>query len=243
MELFDPIKRSQEIENLVMEGTAKRYYRFRFATFYRSDMRKGIITADGVGCNLLCGYCWNLSRNLQPSVGRFYEPAKVAEKLVHLSEKEKNANADLYRISGCEPFLGEASARHLVAIVDAFERKEKPAGFMIESNGIMLGAMPELCNMLHGLDVHVRIAVKADSPERFEMITGAKGDAWRYQEIAVNELNKRNISCSVAIMPQFVNPLKIKFRGTIPDQLEQEQLKKYPQTVKQMKARGLVVGP
>lgn len=243
MELFDPIERSREIENIVMKGDARKYYRFRFAPFYKSDIRKGIITCDGVGCNLLCGYCWNLSRNLDPSAGRFYEPNKVAEKLMALSEKKKNANADLYRISGCEPFLGEASTGHLVAIIDAFERRERPAGFMIESNGIMLGAMPELCDMLHGLDVHVRVAVKADSPGRFEAITGAKGEAWKFQEIAIQELNKRRISCSVAVMSQFVNPLKIKFRGTIKEQLEQEQLKKYPQTMKQMKARGLEVGP
>ena len=51
---FDPIQRSKDIESLVMQGNARHYYRFRYAKFYGS-----IVTADAVGCNLLCAYCWN----------------------------------------------------------------------------------------------------------------------------------------------------------------------------------------
>ena len=58
---FDPIQRSREVEQIVMKGDKRRYYRFRFAKFYG-----GIITADALGCNLLCAYCWNYSRNLNP---------------------------------------------------------------------------------------------------------------------------------------------------------------------------------
>jgi uncharacterized Fe-S cluster-containing radical SAM superfamily protein len=224
------------VEALVMQGTAKRYYRFRFAPFYKSDIRKGIVTCDGCGCNLLCAYCWNLSRNIQPETGRFYEPHQVADKLKALSAKEQNANADLYRISGCEPFLGLASTKHLVAILDEFE----VGGFVLETNGIMLGAMPALCDLLVDRDIHVRVAVKSDSPQQFERITGAEGKALKYQRLAIEELNLREISCSVAIMPQFVDPKKIAFRGSIPDQLEQEQLKKYPQIVRQLRERGIV---
>jgi len=58
---FDPVKRSGEVERAVMHGDRKKYYRFRYAGYYG-----GIATADTVGCNLLCTYCWNYYRNLYP---------------------------------------------------------------------------------------------------------------------------------------------------------------------------------
>ncbi|MBZ5500452.1 MAG: hypothetical protein LAP85_29000 [Acidobacteriia bacterium] len=48
---FDPIKRSEEIESLVMRGDQRLYYRFRSSGHYG-----GVVTADTVGCNLLCAY-------------------------------------------------------------------------------------------------------------------------------------------------------------------------------------------
>ena len=59
---FDPIQRSREVEQIVMYDDKRMYYRFRFANFYG-----GIVTADAIGCNLLCAYCWNYSRNLNPA--------------------------------------------------------------------------------------------------------------------------------------------------------------------------------
>jgi uncharacterized Fe-S cluster-containing radical SAM superfamily protein len=71
---FDPIRHSKEVESLVMQGDKRRYYRFRFAKSYG-----GIVTADATGCNLLCAYCWNYSRNLNPSkVGEFFSPIEAA---------------------------------------------------------------------------------------------------------------------------------------------------------------------
>ena len=79
--LFEPIQRSHEIEQIVMKGDKRRYYRFRFAKFYG-----GIITADAVGCNLLCAYCWNYSRNLNPArFGDYCTPSEVAGRLMEFS--------------------------------------------------------------------------------------------------------------------------------------------------------------
>ena len=49
---FDPIQRSHEVEAVVMQGDKRMYYRFRYARFYG-----GVVTADAVGCCLLCAYC------------------------------------------------------------------------------------------------------------------------------------------------------------------------------------------
>jgi uncharacterized Fe-S cluster-containing radical SAM superfamily protein len=51
---FDPIQRSEEVARLVCEGDRRRYRRFRPARFFG-----GIATADCVGCNLRCLFCWS----------------------------------------------------------------------------------------------------------------------------------------------------------------------------------------
>lgn len=63
---FDPILRAREVESLVMKGNARRYYRFRYALYYG-----GIVTADAVGCNLLCAYCWNYFKNENPENAKY----------------------------------------------------------------------------------------------------------------------------------------------------------------------------
>ena len=153
---FDPIQRSKDIESLVMQGNARRYYRFRYAKFYG-----GIVTADAVGCNLLCAYCWNYFRNENPTIKDlgYLQPREVSKKLQGMG---KSHSCNKFRISGCEPFLGEASTQHLAAII-----KLMPSGnFIIESNGLMLGFDPALIRHLVDLDnVQIRIAVKGDNPE------------------------------------------------------------------------------
>lgn len=81
---FDPVERSKKIENLVMKDGERKYYRFRYSLYYG-----GIVTADSVGCNLLCAYCWNYFKNMRlEKVGDFFSPEEVAEKLVEISRKE-----------------------------------------------------------------------------------------------------------------------------------------------------------
>jgi len=54
---YDPVQRHLAIEKLVVrnspEGREKKYYRVRPARWYG-----GIVTADCVGCGLLCKFCW-----------------------------------------------------------------------------------------------------------------------------------------------------------------------------------------
>ncbi|HPJ84251.1 MAG TPA: hypothetical protein PLM24_04455 [Methanothrix sp.] len=54
MKPFDPFEGASEIETIVMDGIRRKYYRFRYSRHYG-----GILTADAVGCNILCAYCWN----------------------------------------------------------------------------------------------------------------------------------------------------------------------------------------
>jgi len=191
VELFDPLKRSQEIENVVMEGDARKYYRFRYARFYG-----GICTADAVGCNLLCdwgkGKCWNYARNRNPATNdKFYSPQQVADRLIALAERN---GCNTFRISGCEPFLGAATANHYFEVVDLLGKCQ----IIIETNGVYLGAHPEIMDRMPR-GAQLRISLKGEDEAASERITGARG-AHALQMAAIQAASERNIRCRVAIM-------------------------------------------
>lgn len=191
IKLFNPIEQAKNAEEIVMSEGCRKYYRFRYARYYG-----GIITADAVGCNLLCYYCWNRNRNLEPEKhGMFFSPKEVAEELTELANKH---NVDLYRISGAEPVLGNKSMEHLVEVI-----KMIPNGqWIIETNGIMLGQMPELCDLLYlsNLPIAVRVSIKGWDMPSFEQVTGAEGRFWHLQIEALRNLKEREIVAYPAVM-------------------------------------------
>jgi uncharacterized Fe-S cluster-containing radical SAM superfamily protein len=194
---FDPIRRSLYIEKIAMRRYSRRYYRFRYAKFYG-----GIATADAVGCNLLCAYCWNYSRNLAPSkAGAFYSPEEVASRLRAIAEKRC---CDRYRISGAEPILGVASVNHLVDLIRRLD-----GSFILETNGLMLGYDSSLINAISPLPVHVRLCIKAHSGFDFEKITGARADYLSYQIKAAENLRDARIDHSIAVISPFVDPSRL----------------------------------
>lgn len=222
---FDPLLRSQEVEAQVMQGQKRCYYRFRFARFYG-----GIVTADTIGCNLLCAYCWNYERNLSPHCDQFYTPQEVADRLLRISEE---SHCNRVRISGAEPFLGRISAQHVIEVIQALSSKK----FIIETNGIILGVMPELIEGLKGLRIHVRVTVKGDDVR----VTGVT-HCLDYQLQAIQHLLQAHIHMNVAIMPQMVARTQIEpkliavgYRKAI----EEEDLEKYAKTEKILRMRGL----
>jgi uncharacterized Fe-S cluster-containing radical SAM superfamily protein len=212
-----------QVEKIVMRGDKRRYYRFRYAKFYG-----GIVTADAIGCNLLCAYCWNYSRNMNP--GRyedFFGPSEVADKLLALSEKKRCRQ---FRISGAEPILGRDSTLHLAEVI-----RRVNGSFIIETNGVMLGADPNLLEILEPLpNIHVRLCIKAHCGIDFEKVTGAKAVGLSYQLKAAEELQKASISHSIAVMQPFVDPDKLQFNVD-----EVEDLICYGSTERNLKQRGL----
>jgi uncharacterized Fe-S cluster-containing radical SAM superfamily protein len=220
---FDPIQRSKEIERIIMQGDKRRYYRFRFAQFYG-----GIVTADAIGCGLLCAYCYAYSRNLNPNKsGKYYSPSEVASKLLGLAEKH---DCDQFRISGAEPILGKASALHLAEVI-----WQVGGSFIVETNGISIGADPTLIAILKPLpNVHVRLCIKAHHGLDFEKITGAKPDGFAYQLMAVEALREARISHTIAVMHPFVDPNRLPFYVH-----EVEDLIRYKATEKNLRQRGI----
>jgi uncharacterized Fe-S cluster-containing radical SAM superfamily protein len=237
---FDPIERAHEVEKIVMQGTSRRYYRFRKANFYG-----GIITADSVGCDLLCAFCWNYGQNedIENTKTKLYSPSEVAEKVQKLMEKHDVAK---YRISGCEAFLGDLSAQHLAEVILRLEGKK----CIIETNGIMLGYDPSILEYIPKKNVHFRVTIKAESQKDFEHITGANAKAFDYQLQALQALTDQKRPFTVAFMQQFVNMDKladyiddhqIVLNDDTCKAIDVESLLLYPQNIKSMKARELKV--
>ena len=232
MRPFNPVKRAQEIEKIVMKGESRKYYRFRYSRYYG-----GIVTADTVGCDLLCAYCWNYFKNLRPEKhGEFYLPEEVAEKLLTISGKK---NTNLFRISGAEPVLGKKSMEHFVKVIKLISSQ-----FILETNGVILGHMSELVELLKGLNVAVRVTVKGWDERSFEMITGSEGKYFKYQIAALEGLVERKITAWPAVMydvfrNEGVAKLKKRLKGIRVKRIESEYLERYPFVMKNLRKRGI----
>src|SRR5512136_2743237 len=124
--MYDPIELSKIVEKLVAKDKLKKYYRFRPTGFYG-----GIATADTVGCNLRCKFCWSSNSVWNPKdTGEFYSSEEVADTLQSIAEKKGYHQV---RISGGEPTIGK---HHLIGILETI----KPTYlFILETNGILLG--------------------------------------------------------------------------------------------------------
>ncbi len=234
---FDPLKRSEEVENAVTEGSKRLYYRFRPAPYYG-----GIVTADAVGCSFLCAYCWNYKRNLHPERFRdFYSPQQVASKLLFIAEKKSLRR---FRISGAEPILGERTFLHLIEVLRPIFQKKPHSLFILETNGFFLGYRPNLLERLAAYpNLMVRICLKGTDEESFEKITGAKKDFFRYPIIALKELLKLKVRAWPALMGDLFSSEAVdrleKFlkEKDIRAELELEFLEAYPFVLENMRKR------
>jgi uncharacterized Fe-S cluster-containing radical SAM superfamily protein len=133
---FNPLKRTREVEGLVMEDLARKYYRFRPSRYYG-----GIATADIIGCPFLCAYCWNYGRNLDPEMGRekYYSPGEVGNRLLHIA---KRGGFNKIGLSGAEPILGEQSFEHLYQVLQDISNADPGLDFILATNGLLLGYEP-----------------------------------------------------------------------------------------------------
>ncbi len=235
---FNPLKRAEEVEKLVVSDLKRKYYRFRYARYYG-----GIATLDTVGCCLICAYCWNYFRNLKPeNFGKFYSPEEACEEILKII---KRRNVDKVRISGGEPILGEKSFNHLIKILELILEKKPGIKFILETNGIILGHEKRFCKKLSNFPIFVRVSLKGWDEESFERISGAKKEFFELPLIALKNLREYGIEAWPAIMAEIFGKEKETIRKKLKnygiEELEEEYLEAYPFVLKNLKERGIKI--
>lgn len=234
--MYDPILLSRKIESIVCRGNLRKYYRFRSAGFYG-----GIATADCVGCCLRCRFCWALSITDRPKkVGHLYSPAHVAERLIRIARKK---GFHQVRMSGNEPTLGR---HHLFEVLEAMPHDLL---FILETNGILIGADPEYARALARYpNLEVRVSLKGTNPEEFRRLTAAQTEGFDLQIAALEHLLRYGVRCYPAVMASFSAPKSLEalrkrlgsFTSDFYD-LEIEEVVCYPRVQEEIDRAGLVV--
>jgi uncharacterized Fe-S cluster-containing radical SAM superfamily protein len=237
LRMYDPVKLSERIEKLVtkeVDGKVyRKYYRFRPARFYG-----GIASADCVGCNLRCVYCWSNDPAREGRIGEFYSPEEVSDKLVRIADKHGFKQA---RITGNEPTI---TRKHLIQVLELVPSR---ITFILETNGILLGNDESYVKELSRFDnLHVRVSLKGCDEEEFYRLTGAKPEAFRLQLKALEFLFDNDVSSHPAVLVDLVekeNLMALRKRlreidESLADELEFESLILYPHVVRRLKQAG-----
>jgi len=180
---YDPVVLAEATRRMVEKEGGRKYYRFRGGRWYG-----GIATADCVGCNLRCVFCWSNFPRDNPSMGwRLYSPEEVYLNLVGIAEKRKYR---LLRISGNEPTI---SWGHLMKILELVEEDGR-FEFILETNGILIGDDESKARDLSGFTgLHVRVSLKGTCEEEFSILTGARPEAFGLQLKALENLADCNV--------------------------------------------------
>lgn len=196
--MYDPVEKATAVAQTVCQGERRKYYRFRAARFYG-----GIATADCLGCNLHCLFCWSWRQVSRPDAyGRFYSPREVADKLVAIARKK---GFDQVRISGNEPTL---CREHLLKVL---QHIPQDLHFILETNGILLGHDAGYAQALAVFpNLHVRVSLKGASEEEFSRLTGARPEGFALQLAALENLLEAGVSVHPAVMISFSSERNIE---------------------------------
>ncbi len=185
------------MEKLVTRTDSKsqerKYYRIRTARWYG-----GIVTADCVGCGLLCKFCWvSDAIMMRPShIGKFCTSKQIADQLDTLA-KRKHLNQ--LRVSGGEPTIGK---KHVLELLDMLQNKGY--NFILETNGILIGHDKNYATELSKYDfIHTRISLKGCNEQEFSSLTGAKPENYTLQLKSLQHLIEAGVSCHPAVVTSF----------------------------------------
>jgi len=229
--MYDSIELSKKTENIVVNGDMKKYYRFRATGFYG-----GIATADTVGCNLRCKFCWSGSSVWNAkNTGEFYTPEHVADNLQKIAVKK---GFHQMRISGGEPTIGR---RHLITLLKNIESRFL---FILETNGILLGTDISYVKELSKFkNLHVRVCLKGSDPKEFSFLTGAE-KGFEYQIKAIENLKEENVRFNIALVSTKKNNedfyKKLADLNLEQTMIEFEEITLYPKVRKRLEKEGIL---
>lgn len=186
---FDPVLLAKETERIVCKGNKRKYTGF----VSRDPEYRGVVTGYTSGCSLRCVFCaadW--SRDYPEKCGHFYSPEEVIKKLSDMGEK---SGTKQLRISGAEPTIGKA---HILELLEYVENSEFRI-FILETNGTLFGVDRDYVQAISKFrKVHVRVSLKAGTPQDFARKTGAIPESFNIPFEAIRNLIKYKIKFRVA---------------------------------------------
>ena len=202
-EPFDPVELARKTEEIVTRYRGGKCER-KYTDFYCTGVYGGIATGYTVGCCLRCFFCWvNWGRDFPEKLGEFYSPEEAFKRL---SAAAREHGIRKLRISGAEPTLGKD---HLLALLKFVEESEFNI-FILETNGILFGIDRDYVKKISKFEKpHVRVSLKAGTPEAFTKKTGAKPESFELPFKAIRNLLDYGVSFHVAGMmddPRIVSP-------------------------------------
>ena len=229
--LYDAVVRHEAIEKLVLRDLAewqeRKYWRFRCDRWYG-----GIVTADDVGCGLVCRFCWVSDRVMLGPVeaGKFYRPDTAAN---ILSSMVRRRRLGKLRVSGGEPTIGKGHFLQLLDNLDGMGLR-----FVLETNGILIGNDAAYAKELseYGF-IHVRVSLKGCNEKEFTTLTGAKPEGFTLQLKALEHLLDASVFRHPAVMGSLSTEKNLQeltrrltnIGPTLAQELEIEELIRYPQ--------------
>ncbi len=230
--MYDPIELSKKIEEITVANHLKKYYRFRPTGFYG-----GIATADTVGCNLRCKFCWSSNSVWNTSnTGQFYSSQAVAETLQGIADEKGYHQV---RISGGEPTIGK---QHLIEVL---QNIKTTSVFILETNGILLGYDKKYVEDLSVFEnLHVRVCLKGADSEEFSLFTGAK-TGFEYQLTALQYLRDAHMNFNIAVVSTHQEKKQVFFQkllemGLEKIMIEEEEIQLYPMVRKRLQKEKLL---
>lgn len=205
----------------------------------------GIATGYTCGCCLRCVFCWvDWSRDFPEQYGRFYSAQEAFERLSAAAHRQ---GVEKLRISGAEPTLGK---EHLLNLLEHVEGSEFKL-FILETNGILFGVDRDYVRRVaRFMKPHVRVSLKAGTPEAFEMKTGARAESFEIPFEAIRNLLDSGASFHVAAMsadPRIMSPEErvslierlVDIDPKLALNLEEEVIDPYRTTLDRLKFAGL----
>jgi len=197
---YDPIALTRAAERVVVRGNKRKYARLaRPLRFYG-----GITSAQEVGCNLRCKFCFSDKPVRRPhSTGRFYSPRDVFKALTKEADKHRH---NLISASASEGTLGHD---HLFELLDLVEKSKYI--FVLETNGMTLGHDRDFAlSLARYKNLHVRVSIKGTNKKEYNSLTGANSDSFELPFKALEYLIDAGVSCNACVMISFSSKKDIK---------------------------------
>jgi uncharacterized Fe-S cluster-containing radical SAM superfamily protein len=121
--------------------------------------------------------------------------------------------------------------------------------FVLETNGILIGADPEYARALARYpNLAVRVSLKGTNSSEFQRLTAARAEAFDLQIAALTHLLDSGVRCYPAVMASFSSPtnleaLRERLGRFMPDfyHLEIEEVVCYPRVQEEIDRAGLRV--